>query len=151
MFAATLLSDASWCPETGIAGFGYWIATSRGKLGGGGSFETSGSNLAEMKAVCNTLMIARQAELVLNKDAILIQTDSIAAIGGLEATRKLNPDEEKVQGIFLALTRGIYYNFRHVKAHTGRYESRYYANRKCDNRARREMENARYKFRSVIK
>jgi ribonuclease HI len=148
VFAATLLVDASWCPNTGVAGYGYWIASDRGKLGGGAALQgiLSSSNLAEMQAICNVIHIAKSKGLILPQEEVLVQTDCIAAILGLRNARPLNADEEQTRAKFAELTEDHLVVFRHVKAHTGRWEARFSANRKCDKRAKDAMRIARKEF-----
>jgi ribonuclease HI len=82
----TIIADASFCPNTNVAGYGYWIATERGKQGGGGEMKgrVEGNIAAEMQAVANALHIALRLTLVQQKDEVLIQTDCMAAIDAFE-------------------------------------------------------------------
>jgi ribonuclease HI len=148
MYAATLLVDASWCPETGAAGYGYWIASDRGKLGGGDSLQkkVSSSNVAEMQAIVNAIAIAIKRGFVHQGETALVQTDCQAAILGLQGRRELNCEEAEAQRIFREITRGSHFVLRHVKGHTGRKEARFSANRHCDIRAREAMRKARSKI-----
>lgn len=145
---ATLLTDASWCPHTGAGGYGFWIACERAKLPGGGSFKgkVEGSNAAELMAIVNSVYHIVTGGIVQRGDHILIQTDSLAAIGAIEGKRHtLGKQERKARQEFFRLVNEhkFRYTLKHVKAHTNREESRFVANRMCDLRAKQGMGKAR--------
>ena len=52
-----VLADASHCPQTKAGGYGFWIASARGKRGGGGQLKgkVDTSTLAEMMAIANAI------------------------------------------------------------------------------------------------
>ena len=93
----TIITDASHCPETKVGGYGYWLASKRGKKGGSGTFKgtVETSSLAEMMAVANSLHIAIADHIVQMDDHVLIQTDCEAAIQAFGHLRKLTPAEIK--------------------------------------------------------
>lgn len=144
-FAATLVVDASWCPSSGAGGYGYWIASDRGKHGGGHPFreKVESSNLAEMQAVVDAIYLARKFELVLPGDEVLVQTDSKAAIQGLNGFRTVRGNELKTQKEYRKICISIAVELRHVKGHTRRTEARFVANNHCDRRAKLAMHVAR--------
>lgn len=78
----TIIADASFCPDTNVAGYGYWIACERGKDGGGGEMKgrVESSLIAEMQAVVNALYISIRKNLVQANDHVLLQTDCEGAI-----------------------------------------------------------------------
>jgi len=152
VYAATLLVDASWCPETGAAGYGYWIASDRGKLGGGhplkGKLESS--NIAEMQAVCNALFVIKGIKFLLPGERVLIQTDSQATIQAFTKKRDIStPSEKFACKVFRKLAKDVEINFRHVKAHTGRGEARFLANKHCDKHAKIAMNMARKELKRI--
>lgn len=144
-WAATLMVDASWDPELKVGGYGYWIASSRGKLGGGQPLKgvLESSNLAEMQAICNVLYIARSHGFVIPGDEVLIQTDCRAAIQGLSGFRETVGRELEAKNTFNKLSTSLFVDLRHVKGHTGRTEAKYLSNHHCDARAYRAMREAR--------
>jgi ribonuclease HI len=117
----TIIADASHCSDTGASGYGYWIASERGKHGGGGSVRTkvSGSIAAEMIAIVNAIDVAVKRELLQKGD--------------------------HAKEIFFELKRGagFTFSFRHVKGHTSNTEARFVTNNLCDKRARKAMQLAR--------
>lgn len=140
----TILADASFCPVTKVAGYGYWIACERGKLGGDGGMRLTcdAAQTAEMKALVNALHVGIRHGLVKNGDDVLLQTDCVAAIMAFEGKRtRLTAQETATVLHFNGMIRaaGIDVKFRHVKGHSGKSEPRYTANRLCDTGAKRSM------------
>lgn len=144
----TIIADASFCPETQAAGYGFWIACERGKKGGGGEMKDllSSNIAAEMQAAVNALHIAIRCELVKAADEVLIQTDCMAAIDAFEGKRRnLAPHEKVAVDVMhrLRIQHCLSLVFRHVKGHSGRKEARYVTNHMCDKRAKEAMRLAR--------
>jgi len=144
----TIIADASFCPDTNVAGYGFWIASERGKQGGGGEMKCrlEGNIAAEMQAVANALHIATRLQLVQAADEVLIQTDCMAAIDAFEGKRKNLPSQEWEAVRVLRRLRSehnLQIVFRHVKGHTGKKEARYVTNHLCDKRAKEAMRRAR--------
>lgn len=147
----TIIADASYCHETGGAGYGYWTASARGKRGGGGSIkqQVDGSSAAEMIALVNALHLSVQHQLVLEGDHILLQTDCMSAIGAFNGTRThLTRDERAAKTALFGIKRTgkLTLSFRHVKGHSKRPEARYVTNNLCDERAKAGMRLARQRF-----
>lgn len=146
----TIFTDASHCPETKSAGYGYWIISDRGHLKGGAEFKSTVKNIhqAESMAVVNALYGAILAGIAQKGDTILVQSDSTPALNILEYLCK---KEEYVEIIkeWSRLTREMdKVIYRHVKAHSGAKDARSYANRYCDNVARVSMRRMRENHRS---
>lgn len=146
----TIIADASFCPEEHVGGYGYWIASHRGKLGGGGKIANGGhvvtSTSAEMMAIANAMWHAVDNNLVQRADSVLIQTDCMAAIQAFQMTRLHLVDQERavvkyVQGLQQHL--GLEIRYRHVKGHTSIDDARSITNRMCDKRAKEAMRIAR--------
>lgn len=147
----TIIADASYCPMTKAAGYGWWLASERRKVGGGGEVRdrVDGSSAAEMIALVNALYIAANNALVLKGDHILFQTDCMSAIDAFEGKRTiLTKDERAAKKRIYDLKRehGVTFSFRHVKGHTNRAEARYVTNNLCDARAKAGMRKARARF-----
>lgn len=143
----TVLADASYCPTERVGGYGYWIASAREKFGGHGAFkgEIADSVTAEMMAVVNALHFALQ-RVILPGDAVLIQTDCIAAISAFKGERQnLKQQESKAVSTLLHFKNKFEISivFRHVKGHSQNMEARYVSNNLCDKRARKGLEHAR--------
>jgi hypothetical protein len=131
MIRATVITDASWCPEDKVAGWAAWIA--------GDDFPPQGfsgptlrycksSNDAELVAAAIGCGLAYR---MFGATRILIQSDSLAV--GKHLLPNLPPD------IFQNCT----FTFRHVKGHTTIQDSRSWANRWCDEQAKQHMRRLR--------
>lgn len=144
----TIIADASHCPDTGAGGYGFWIASERGKGPGGGPLtgKVDSSGAAEMLALCNALAAGLRHGLIADGDVVLMQTDCQSAILAFSGARtQLSADERKASR-FLSEERrkhNLSISFRHVKGHTRRGEARYTTNRLCDQRAREGMLKSR--------
>lgn len=143
-----MITDASHCPKTKAAGYGYWAISKRGKRGGGGPLKNKidSSNAAEVAALVNGLFIACESRIAVEGDHVLLQTDCQAAILALEGMRSnLTKDEKLAKHRFFLIKREykVRISFRHVKGHTQRQEARYVTNSMCDSRARAGMKLAR--------
>lgn len=148
----TVIADASHCPMTKAAGYGYWAVSERGRQGGGGPIKgpIDTSSAAEMAAMVNGLFFACMAKIAQEGDHVLLQTDCLAAIGALESKRKeLTKDERYAKQRFFEIKKeyGVTVSFRHVKGHTNRTEARYVTNNLCDQRAKAGMRLARKRLK----
>ena len=145
----TILSDASYCPKYKVAGYGFWIACSRGKLGGGGQIleDVEDTNAAEMMAICNAVWHGVTDQLIERGDKLLIQTDSLAAIDRLRGQRvvTVTDQQKRIVAYYEKAVRRLELNvqLRHVKGHTIHQEARFVANRMCDKRAKEQTRAAR--------
>lgn len=147
----TIIADASHCTQTGAAGYGFWIASERGKRPGGGPVKekVDSSSAAEMIAIVNALYYSAKDQLVKKGDHVLFQTDCESAILAFQNKREqLTKDEKRAKDAFFSLKRlhGITFSFRHVKGHTTRPEARFVTNNLCDSRAKQGMRLARKQF-----
>lgn len=145
----TILSDASYCPKYKVAGYGFWIACHRGKLGGGGQIveDVEDTNAAEMMAICNSIWHGVTDRLIERGDRLLIQTDSLAAIDRLRGHRvvTLTQQQKRIIAYYEKVVHRLELSvqLRHVKGHTVHQEPRFVANRMCDKRAKEQMRAAR--------
>jgi len=147
----TIIADASHCSQSGAAGFGFWIASERGKRPGGGPVrdKVDSSSAAEMIALVNAVHQAIADQLVQKGDHVLFQTDCQAAILAFQGSRtQLTRDEKKAKEAFFDLKRKheFTFSFRHVKGHTSRPEARFVTNNLCDLRAKQGMRLARQRL-----
>lgn len=151
----TVIADASFCPDTGKAGYGYWIASQRGKLGGDGVLldEPVNNVSAEMMALLMALHDARESGILHNNDAILLQTDCYPAIDAFQgARRNISAQERMLVRYFKEIVARycIHIRFKHVKGHTENPEARFVTNKICDLRARKRMREARDAYRDTM-
>lgn len=147
----TILADASHCPDTKAGGYGYWIASARGKKGGSGVLNgaITSSTLAEIMAIANAIYCAIKINLVQGNDVILVQTDCESAIFALTLKRKGSAEEKKVVEYIQKMVKllSLKIEYKHVKGHTNSSEARFAANNACDRAARKAMRRARDRIR----
>ena len=147
----TIIADASFCPNTHGAGYGWWTASERGKQGGGGAMRdrVCSSSAAEMMALVNALHHSIKFQLVQGGDHTLFQTDCMSAIDAFSGKRQqLDKSERaaKKQIYDMKKQHRLTYSFKHVKGHSNIKEARYITNNLCDERAKAGMRLARRRF-----
>lgn len=141
----TIMTDASVDSRLQVGGFGYWIASDRGKIGGGGGLKSpvKDSYAGELKAVVNSLHIAIEKQLVQERDTVLIQLDNLGVVTLLKE-RTEPPREDIAQALnhFISLVDRlelVIYT-KHVKGHSDSTKgARFASNNHCDVRARDAM------------
>jgi ribonuclease HI len=144
----TVLADASYCPDTHVAGYGYWIASDRGKKPGEGIISrVQGSLDAEMQAICFAIEDGAELGLIKTNDTVLIQTDCQGAMTFFQKHLLSDVIPEAVEAYQrlhrVKLRYNLQFVFKHVKGHTSVRDQRSRANRHCDHRARAAMRSAR--------
>lgn len=147
----TLIADASYCPDTKVGGWAFWLACRRMKDGRSGKFDSElvDNNDAEMQALCRGLQWGLVHDAIHNGDDLLLQTDCQAAIQAFTGHRKLvKANELKTLEFFHAMvsTFQLSVTFKHVKGHSGRSDARHVTNAICDRLARKNMRVARKNF-----
>jgi ribonuclease HI len=148
----TIIADASFCPDTGKAGYGFWIASQRGKMGGDGVLKGIVENniAAEIMALLNALHAARKSELVLQNDSVLLQTDCQPAIDALRRQRQSITEQEMnlvAHYESFCEEHSLHIRLKHVKGHSDKEDARYVVNNICDRKARRNMRQARDEYK----
>lgn len=146
----TLMTDASVDDGWKVGGFGYWIASGRGKKGGGAPFKTRTpcSYNGELKAVICGLHIALTEGLVQPQDKVLIQIDNVNVIRLINREQVAGREDmvEMMSFLWDLQTRySLTLEARHVKAHSSKKEAKYFCNNHCDARAKEGMYKARAK------
>ena len=145
----TIITDAGFCPQLEVGGYGYWIASERGKKYGGGRIKVDpiiNSIAAEMMGMVNGLYVALRESLVLTGDEVLIQCDCIPALQAFQNMRKNITEQElwvvaKMQEVIK--DQNLLVNYRHVKGHTSGNQPRLYVNNFCDEKATKYLSRAR--------
>lgn len=139
---ATVISDASYCPDTKAGGWAVW-ATLDGKERArqSGAFKTRppSVNYAELWAACNGLVIARNMGAV----EVLLQTDSLSVVQWINGTSRLSDGHAHAQALLKQHAEGLTVRAKHVKGHTTHNEPRFWCNRWCDLHAGKEMRKQR--------
>jgi len=141
---ATVITDASFCPETKAAGWACWIRIDGRetpiKHYGSLKVPVSAAHEAEMLAALNGLWLAYKY----GATSALLQTDCLAvvnAISGAQNHRKIRARwVEKLAACGLTQ---FPIRARHVKGHTRIQDARSYVNRWCDAHAKQSMREQR--------
>lgn len=144
----TIITDASFCHTTGIAGYAYWITSDRGGAPGSGvlPIKVSSSLDAEIYSVVNAITEAYNKGFICDNDTLLIQNDCIPALTIL-LTSSSPQENKKHKGTAEAhytfyrflKAHGLTAHFKHVKGHTSEPGQRYASNRFCDTEAKAQM------------
>lgn len=136
----TVITDASWCPDTRASGYGVWVSANHGKFKRSGSFKKKPENSyeAELWAAYNGIDLAVRN----GATRILIQTDCLQVVNYIN--NKTNQCVKELRK--LCNNQKIKIFAKHVKGHTNREQSRYYVNRWCDAEAYHFMQKQRDKF-----
>lgn len=146
---ATIIADASFCPEHRVGGYGFWIAGDNGKLAGEGMFKTTlpNNNVAELLALLNALHCAVTKGVIPTFSGVLLQSDCMAALDALQG-RRVNMLDDEVQAVKwfgdFCNNHKLTVRFKHVKGHSSNKQNRFLSNNACDRRARRQMKKARH-------
>jgi ribonuclease HI len=142
----TINTDASWRERH--AGYAFWIVCDAGKIQKAGKIKklVDNSAIAEMMCIANalhTLKHSRFSEIT----KVIINTDSQHCIDrlGIGAKFKDSSTDEclfTMMEICLKLGKSIrdmhsIFEFRHVKAHSGKKDSRSFVNEWCDREAKK--------------
>lgn len=146
----TIISDASFCPNTKAAGYGGWVVCNRGNNANGGPLRGApDNNAAETMAICNVIWEGMKAKLIHPGDHLIVQTDCSTAIKVYkEASWKSEQEGVAFKWLNDQLRKyNLTIEFRHVKGHTSTQDQRSKAQRFCDERARSAMRLERSKIR----
>lgn len=144
----TIISDASYCPNNRVGGYGFWAVSGRGSHAGEGMFKGSvpSAQNAEMMAIVNALHCSIGTGVAIAGDQVLVQTDCLNAITYFERkSRRISADALVIVNALDALKakHSLDIEFRHVKGHTRQTGTKFVAQRLSDKRARRAMKKAR--------
>lgn len=159
---ATMITDASHCPNTKAGGWASWTTRNgvRYKYCGALKGLYDSSNEAEFAAICNGLFMLLQNKVVRSGDTLLIQSDNTTALNWTGAERS---GQMPVYEGMTAKARDLRMRFRelvndnnlrirarHVKGHQSNQKgARYYVNNWCDEQAGYHMRKLRQKLRSA--
>lgn len=151
----TLMTDASWCPQTNLGGYGYWCTSSRSRVGGGSPIYTKSNNSyeAEFKGVVESLVECINRGAIAHGDCILVQLDCqgvVNALNGDGLTIKSPFGKEAYAYVeYLKEKYNLILQCKHVRGHTTSNDKRSVSNRICDARAREGLELARSRGRNA--
>lgn len=150
----TIFADASWCPDTGAAGYGVWCKSDRGTFHKGGSFQDlyRSSGEAEAAALVNAVFFAQREGILIPADRVLLQSDSLHALGILRGAIPQRTRNEQEAFTRLHEWRKRYLldiEYRHVKGHNADGSRRSWVNQLCDDLAGKAMRSRRGQLRKA--
>jgi len=147
----TINTDASY--REGCAGYAFWIVCDAGKIQKAGRIQgkTLGSVQSEMMCIANAIYTLKHSKFKgVNK--VIVNTDSLTSINYLVGESKFKSesplgcaiDEARFNMMEVCMKFGksirdisTMFEFRHVKAHSGKKDSRSYVNEWCDKEAKK--------------
>lgn len=143
--------DASFCLDTRVCAFGYYIACDRGRKQGGRNLNVRPHfpHEAETLAIANALYQAIKYNLVYKHDHVTIRTDCNRSILAYQdQIKNLSWSEERAIDYFRKVCEenDLTYNLKHIKAHSGTDTPEKYAHNKCDQYAKVHMNKAREQY-----
>ncbi|MCB1712422.1 MAG: ribonuclease H-like domain-containing protein [Candidatus Riesia sp.] len=146
----TLNADGSFYPETGKAGYAFWVSSNAGVFTSWGKLAEAGSSEeAEMMAVINGLHYVRNhkklqsiTKIIINSDCDLIRTIMEEPEKTLRKTAEKTKRRRWLTKHLIKYTnwykgKHVACEFRHVKAHKGTGTPRKYVNNWCDRHAKK--------------
>lgn len=142
----TINTDAGYYPREKIGSFAYWIKADGLHLKDSGILKGVVKNPleAEMKAIINALFILDRsnytgiAKLIINRDNISAKS-SKSSQNELERKLALQISTLRKKCGYRGLK--PFFEFRHVKAHSGKGDPRSWVNEWCDEQCKTELRN----------
>jgi ribonuclease HI len=144
----TINTDASFSPEKKVGGYAFYIVCDLFKIQKGGMFKCSPKTSieAEMMCMANALhTLLNQPELPSTK-LIVINSDCLHSFEKIKLKSQSEVGKKVAQILRqLRLKTSIkgnikpLYEFRHVKAHSGKNDARSFVNEWCDKEAKKWM------------
>lgn len=154
----TIFSDASFCKNTQAGGWGGWAKSQRGTMRHSGAIrhQVFDASQAEMCAILNTIHLAVKRGVAITGDTLLIESDSLDALGCFE---RRCPGKKKIPkgkrgardrarrerrrfliDAFTKMVEGFQLRFKWVKGHQNDNAGpRAFINNQCDRDAKRHM------------
>jgi len=141
----TINTDASFHPVHKTAGFAFWIVCNTFKIQKSGNFlrAPKDSEEAEMMCIGNAIVMCLRQDNLPKLDWFIINTDCMNAVHKIE--NGVSPLGAEINGYWKKLIEKLgskKNQFRHVKAHSGKNDSRSYVNEWCDTEAKKWMRDA---------
>lgn len=152
-FVVTIFCDASFCPKTRAAGWGFWIKTDLHERQGGGAMEVQPADAseAELLAVVNSLFYAVSQGIAVENSRVVFGLDNQWVVHLLNGSTTLKGREKEKPLCFEALglikefrrKLKLDLRFRKVKAHNPNGGGRCRVNEVADKHAKIGMKKAR--------
>ncbi|RZJ89600.1 MAG: hypothetical protein EOO20_10495 [Chryseobacterium sp.] len=141
----TINTDASFSDVYG--GYAFWIVCDAGKIQKAGKIKAKirGSQQAEMMCIANALHTLKHSRFK-GISKVIINTDSQPSINALTGFKSSWEGAQECLFTMMELCIangksirdvGEFFEFRHVKAHTGKKDKRSFVNEWCDKEAKK--------------
>lgn len=147
----SLFTDASYCPDTKVGGYGIWAKCELGQVKGYGPMkrDVANSTVAEARAVYAGLQLIALQPWWPESKRILIQTDNMQVVRAIKPLGRqfFNGDWQKVFTQALKefeQQHGVKLESRHVRGHQkSSLATRNWVNNKTDKLAKKGLKEAR--------
>lgn len=135
MGCLTIYTDASWHPNTKVAGYGIWIRDHKvqAKLSHS-ELKIRSNNNAEIRAIAFAFLYIdkKRADLFEGKTHCTVVTDSMVALEYYEGKQPCYKQEERDYVLNLIKKYNVVFNIRKVKAHSNKDGKRSQVNNLVD-------------------
>lgn len=145
----TIFSDASFCHDKKVGGWGAWARSERGIVSSWGAFKwpVTSANMAELYAAVNAVHMVLKSDIFSLGDELLLQIDNLAALGALEGKAKTEWPTRGLAEMGKLLAAGqAKLRVRHVKGHSKNGQPRSWVHNFCDRGATKGLKLARQRF-----
>lgn len=137
---ATVIVDASFCPQTKLATWAAWIRMDGApKTQKVAAFRdtVASSTEAELRAALNGLYLAQK----MGAEAVQLQSDCMAVANALDDPCRAVLFTRRMEAAGITGLRMV--KLKHVKGHTNGDDARHWCNNWCDNAARNKLREIR--------
>lgn len=140
-----LMADASFCPITKKAAYGFSIKSAIGVLRGSRDLTASDSFEAELRAIGQTLDLAVRCNQLTSNAILLVKSDNRGVIEYLSGGSVKRTDLVGVLNEIFAITKqfNLKIHGQHVRGHSKKQDPKYVLQRTCDSMARTQLKKAR--------
>lgn len=146
----TIYTDASYCHDTRVAGWGAWMRDSNKTYSCGGVFKCKfdSSNKAELYAIIEAIKHAHAIDWLKTASLIVIVTDSQYAKGVIDGTIVRGTETQALLRDIFGLMKvcSCRWKVNWVKGHSNNDGARSWVNQQCDRIARKHMQEARKQY-----
>jgi ribonuclease HI len=142
----TINTDASFCPITGASGWAFYIICDEFRIKKSGNFtiKPTSAEEAEMMCIGNAFAYLSNKAPPKNIKLIVVNTDCMSAVDRIyNCGKSLSKKVRILKNNFITKFSKPKFEFRHVKAHSGKKDARSYVNEWCDENAKIHMRKER--------
>lgn len=156
-YICTINTDAGFYPREKIGSFAYWIKTGNLFLHGGGPLKGKCTDPldAEMKSIINAVHILDASKfnaiskIIFNRDNINAKSGEQTELQKLLKSKLREIRTRCIENLGKANVSEPYWEFRHVKSHSGTGTKRQFVNDWCDQRCKDELRKLKYSLEKI--